>query len=144
MDEKIKATLTNLDTWKRGLFMIVFGLISGVVKFIVTLIAIFQFITVLFKGRTNEAVLPFGQTLSSYLYQITLFLTFKNDEMPFPFLTFPDGPPEQKAHDDSKESMVTADDIVKHEPETLDASEEDIKDEIMEETEEKEKKDDTL
>ncbi|MFT5277861.1 MAG: hypothetical protein ACI97K_001246 [Glaciecola sp.] len=94
MDEKIKATLTNVDTWKRGLFMTLFSIISGVAKFIVTLVAVFQFITLLFKGETNDAMKPFGQNLSTYLYQITLFLTFKTDEMPFPFVAFPDGTPE--------------------------------------------------
>ena len=97
MDEKIKATLTNLDTWKRGLFMILFSIISGVAKFIVTLVAVFQFITLLFKGETNDAMKPLGQNLSTYLYQITLFLTFKTDEMPFPFIAFPDGTPDSTA-----------------------------------------------
>ncbi|WP_232788007.1 DUF4389 domain-containing protein [Paraglaciecola sp. MB-3u-78] len=93
MNETTKATLTNLDTWKRGLFMVVFAIISGVAKLVVTLVAVFQFITLLFKGQTNEAMIPLGQNLSTYLYQITLFLTFKTDEMPFPFIPFPDGAP---------------------------------------------------
>jgi len=101
MNEKTKATLTNLDTWKRGLFMIVFAIISGVAKLVVTLVAVFQFITLLFKGQTNEAVIPLGQNLSTYLYQITLFLTFKTDEMPFPFIPFPDGTPGSKINKDN-------------------------------------------
>ena len=107
MDEKTKATLTNLDTWKRGLFMVLFALISGVAKLIVTLVALFQFITVLFKGQVNEAMLPLGQNLSTYLYQITLFLTFKTDEMPFPFDDFPDGTPESNLNESNKENTVT-------------------------------------
>jgi hypothetical protein len=104
MNEKTKATLTNLDTWKRGLFMILFIIISGAAKFIVTLVAIFQFITLLFKGQTNEAVIPLGQNLSTYLYQITLFLTFKTEEMPFPFLAFPDGTPAPMLHEDNTDA----------------------------------------
>jgi hypothetical protein len=104
MNEKTKATLTNLDTWKRGLFMILFIIISGAAKFIVTLVAIFQFITLLFKGQTNEAVIPLGQNLSTYLYQITLFLTFKTEEMPFPFLAFPDGAPAPTLHEDNTDA----------------------------------------
>jgi hypothetical protein len=104
MNEKTKATLTNLDTWKRGLFMIVFAIISGVAKLVVTLVAVFQFITLLFKGQTNEAVIPLGQNLSTYLYQITLFLTFKTDEMPFPF---PDGTPGSKINNDNKDNITT-------------------------------------
>jgi hypothetical protein len=107
MNEKTKATLTNLDTWKRGLFMIVFAIISGVAKLVVTLVAVFQFITLLFKGQTNEAVIPLGQNLSTYLYQITLFLTFKTDEMPFPFFPFPDGTPGSKINKDNEDNITT-------------------------------------
>jgi hypothetical protein len=131
MDEKTKATLTNLDTWKRGLFILVFAIISGVAKLLVTLVAVFQFITLLFKGQTNEAVIPFGQNLSTYLYQITLFLTFKTDEMPFPFLAFPDGAPESKLSEGKKEDIMTTDptagSTTKNDEAIVDAADEDIK-----------------
>jgi len=107
MNETTKATLTNWETWKRGLFMLVFTMISGVVKLIVTLVAVFQFITLLFKGQVNKAALPFGQNLSTYLYQITLFVTFKTDEMPFPFSDFPDGPPKLKLDENNKTTTTT-------------------------------------
>ena len=140
MDEKTKATLTNLDTWKRGLFMIVFVIISGLAKLIVTLVAVFQYITLLFKGQVNENVIPFGQNLSTYLYQVTLFLTFKTDEMPFPFLAFPDGTPESKLNEDNKEDIVTPEATTKNDEEIIEAAEEDIKDESVAE---KDTKDDS-
>ena len=130
MDEKTKATLTNLDTWKRGLFMLVFAIISGVAKLIVTLVAVFQFITLLFKGQTNEAVIPFGQNLSTYLYQITLFLTFKTDEMPFPFLDFPDGTPESKLDERYKEDNATTEATTKNDEENVDVAAKETKDEV--------------
>ncbi|MEP1447200.1 MAG: DUF4389 domain-containing protein [Paraglaciecola sp.] len=104
MDDKTKKSLTNLETWKRGLFMVVFAIISGVAKLLVTLVAIFQFITVLFKGKTSETTLPLGQSLSTYIYQITLFLTFNTDEMPFPFKDYPDGAPESSSIKEKTES----------------------------------------
>lgn len=133
MNEKIKATLTNLDTWKRGLFMVVFAIISGVAKLIVTLVAIFQFVTLLFKGKTNKTILPFGQNLSTYLYQITLFLTFKTDHMPFPFLDFPDGAPESKQNGGNNENIVAAatdteDEIEVHEEPKEDTSDDSLTD----------------
>jgi hypothetical protein len=127
MDEKTKATLTNLETWKRGLFMILFAIISGVAKLIVTLVAVFQFVTVLFKGQVNPAMLPFGQNLSTYLYQITLFLTFKTDEMPFPFVTFPDGTPESNLSNDDKEDIGANEATTKNEGDTADVAEEEVK-----------------
>ena len=96
MDQQTKSSIGNVDTWKRGLFMLVFALISGVTKLLVTLVAIFQFFTLLIKGQTNASVLPFGQNLSTYIYQITLFLTFKTEDMPFPFQDFPNDAPTAK------------------------------------------------
>jgi hypothetical protein len=138
MDDKTKATLTNLDTWKRGLFMVVFSIISGVAKLIVTLVAVFQFVTVLFKGQTNEAVLPFGQNLSTYIYQITTFLTFNTDVMPFPFMDFPDGAPKSNVNEGeymAASKATTADEDI------VDVADVDIKDDIAAE---KKSKDDPL
>jgi hypothetical protein len=128
MNEKTKATLTNMDTWKRGLFMVVFSIISGVAKLIVTLVAIFQFVTLLFKGQINKAVLPLGQNLSTYLYQITLFLTFKTDEMPFPFLSFPDGTPSSKLDENNENVETTSETNTKNDVDIVDDQSEDIKD----------------
>lgn len=130
MNEKTKATLTNVDTWKRGLFMVVFAIISGVAKLIVTLVAVFQFVTLLFKGQANAAVIPLGQNLSTYLYQITLFLTFKTDEMPFPFLAFPDGAPESKLTEDDQENIPTTEATPIDDEALVEATDEDAKDEI--------------
>jgi hypothetical protein len=130
MNEKTKATLTNMDTWKRGLFMVVFSIISGVAKLIVTLVAIFQFVTLLFKGQINKAVLPLGQNLSTYLYQITLFLTFKTDEMPFPFLSFPDGTPSSKLDENNENVETTSETNTKNDVDIVDDQSKDIKDDI--------------
>jgi hypothetical protein len=135
MNEKTKATLTNVETWKRGLFMVVFAIISGVAKLIVTLVAIFQFVTLLFKGQINAAMLPLGQNLSTYLYQITLFLTFKTDEMPFPFNDFPDAAPESKANEVNEENIDMPETYTKTDEETVAVTDEDIKDEKNEKNE---------
>jgi hypothetical protein len=123
MDDKTKATLTNLDTWKRGLFMVMFVIISGVAKLLVAFVAIFQFITVLFKGQTNEAVNPFGQSLSTYIYQITMFLTFNTEDMPFPFRDFPDGTAAAKPREKHSESVASTETTNNNEVETIDSSE---------------------
>jgi hypothetical protein len=130
MDEKTKATFTNMDTWKRGLFMIVFAIISGIAKFIVTLVAVFQFITLLFKGQANEKVIPLGQNMSTYLYQITLFLTFRTDEMPFPFLDFPDGAPVSILNEGNKEYIDTTQTTTNNDEEIVVTTEQDTKEEI--------------
>ena len=141
MDEKTKATLTNLETWKRGIFMIVFAIISGIAKLVVTLVAVFQFITLLFNGQPNVSLIPFGQNLSTYLYQITLFLVFKTDERPFPFSAFPDGSPQPNSNKGNEEDIATTEATTQNEEETVDATDENIKDDIESK---KETKDDSF
>lgn len=129
MNDNTKATLTNIDTWKRGLFMVVFCIISGVAKLLVALVAVFQFVTLLFKGQVNETILPLGQNLSTYLYQITLFLTFKSNEMPYPFHDFPNGAPKpflkEDSKEDNKEDIATDESTTNHE-QTVDSTDENI------------------
>jgi hypothetical protein len=106
MSEINKAALTNLHTWKRGLFMVLFAIISWLAKWVVNIVALLQFVTLLITGKTNTSVLPFGQNLSTYLYQITLFLTFKTEDMPFPFTSFPDEASEIEQVQSSDEDVV--------------------------------------
>jgi hypothetical protein len=114
--------------------MVVFSIISGVAKLVVTLVAVFQFITLLFKGQTNETILPLGQNLSTYLYQITLFLTFKTDAMPFPFLPFPDGTPssnlDEGDNEDNKENVATTETTTKDDDVIVDVADVEFKNEI--------------
>ena len=90
MKEEIKRRLEKDETWKRGLYMLFFIFIYGIM--------LFQFFTIILTGYMNEQLLKFGQNLSTYLYQITLFLTYISEQRPFPFSTWPDGIPNQKAH----------------------------------------------
>lgn len=131
MSEINKAALTNLDTWKRGLFMVLFAIISWLAKWVVNIVALLQFITLLITGQTNTSVLPFGQNLSTYLYQITLFLTFKTEEMPFPFTPFPDEVSETEQAQSSDEDTVYGE---------TEAPNEDL---VVENTDELNNKDDT-
>lgn len=89
-----KATETSWKSpgiWQRGLAMLGFGFISGFIRLFITLIAIFQFITMLFTHKPNAQVLTLGQSLNSYSYQINQFLTVNSETYPFPFSEWPDG-----------------------------------------------------
>ncbi|GAA5134825.1 DUF4389 domain-containing protein [Thalassotalea piscium] len=76
--------------WKRGLVMLFFAFISGFVRFFISLIAIFQFITLLFTNKPNRPLLKLGQSLNTYTYQINQFLTINTEQYPFPFTDWPD------------------------------------------------------
>ncbi len=93
MNDEIKQKILDKETWLRGLYMLLFILIAGVARFVIAVVVLFQFFSVLFTGNTNAQLLTLGQNLSTYIYQITLFLTFNSERRPFPFGDWPDGPP---------------------------------------------------
>jgi len=85
----MKEHLLFWPTWLRGLFMLLFIIVYGVLRFLVLAVTIFQFGSLLFTGRINELVLDFGESLSIYTYQVTSYLTYNSDEKPFPFHAWP-------------------------------------------------------
>jgi len=80
----------STSVWMRGLFMILFGFIGGFARFMVTLIAVFQFFSLLLAGKPNAALKLFGQSLNNYIYQINDFLTVNSNKYPFPLSGWPD------------------------------------------------------
>ncbi len=93
MNDEIKQKILDKNTWLRGLYMLLFILISGVARFVIAVVVLFQFVSVLLTGNANAQLLTLGQNLSTYIYQITLFLTFNSESRPFPFGAWPDGAP---------------------------------------------------
>ncbi|MDH3640531.1 MAG: DUF4389 domain-containing protein [Gammaproteobacteria bacterium] len=90
MEEEIKQRLTSKDIWIRGLTMLFFGIAYSIAELVIFLVAVFQFLTILFTGRANEKALALGNNLSTYVYQVFQFQTFNTEERPFPFSDWPD------------------------------------------------------
>jgi hypothetical protein len=93
MEDEIRQNLRNRTTWWRAMYMLLFTVIYGIAELVIATVVLFQLLSVLFTGGTNERLLDLGQNLSTYVYQILLFLTFNSDERPYPFGDWPDGPP---------------------------------------------------
>jgi len=81
------------NIWSRGLYMLLFLVVSGLVKGIVFAVAVVQFILVALDKEANEPLRRFGQGLSTYLYEITQFLVFNTEHKPFPFEDWSSAPP---------------------------------------------------
>lgn len=90
MDRDLKQNLGARSTWLRGLFMLLFVFIFSLTELIVAAVAIFQFLAVLFTGRTNARLDQFGRGLSRYVYEMVQFFTFAREERPFPFSPWPE------------------------------------------------------
>ena len=89
MDSTLKAHLTRRDTWLRGLFIVLFSIIYSTAGMVLTAIVVFQFVSTLVSGTRNPQLLAFARQLSTYLYQIMLYITFNRDERPWPFDAWP-------------------------------------------------------
>jgi len=89
MSSDLKENVSNTNTWGRALFMILFGIIYSVAEVVLVAVIVIQFFFVLFTSEKNERLLRFGKELSTFIYQVFLFLTFNTEEKPFPFTDWP-------------------------------------------------------
>ena len=90
MKEDTRERLIRGDIWIRLLYMILFGFAFGIARFIIVVVVVFQFFTILITGRANEPLLKFGNSLSIYVGEILDFQTFNTELQPFPFSPWPD------------------------------------------------------
>lgn len=81
----INKNLKKLSTWKRIFFILVFAVIVGLVRIILWGIIVLQVASTLLTGSRNKNILNFSKNISTYLYNILLFMTFSSDQLPFPF-----------------------------------------------------------
>jgi len=77
------------ELWMRLLYIIVLGLAFYVNTMLLCVVVIGQFLFSVFTGSTNANLLQMGGVMSEYSYQLVKFLTFRSDELPFPFNPLP-------------------------------------------------------
>jgi hypothetical protein len=85
MEEQINFNLTQLSSWKRIFFMVIYAAIGGLVRMLIWTVILLQIGSTLLTGKANQNILNFGRSLSIYTYHILLFLTFNTEVLPFPF-----------------------------------------------------------
>lgn len=71
--------------WIRALYMLVFIFVLGIVQTIVNVLAIVIFVIKLFGNSKMERAVEFGGVLADYAQQIICFLTYKDEQLPWPF-----------------------------------------------------------
>ena len=85
MEEQINEHLSQLQTWKRIFFMLIFAVVVTIVRWLAWAVVLLQLVFVLLSGKKNENIVNFGRSLAIYAYHILLFLTFSTETLPFPF-----------------------------------------------------------
>lgn len=112
-----KISLLNANTWIRGAYMLLFGLLLVAARLIISIVVVVQFLFVLFAGSDNDNLRNLGQGLGKWVYQTLMFLTFNSQEKPFPFDEWPaveasDGYSATQVDDIEEGEFVDAEDVV--------------------------------
>jgi len=85
----VKEHAKNVDTWIRGLFIVVFAIIFYVLCTIIWILVVFQFLMKVLTGNLNENLMKFSGSLTSFAVQILRYITFQSEERPWPFSPWP-------------------------------------------------------
>jgi hypothetical protein len=96
MDDDTKENLSARGTWMRLVYMMLFAIAFYVSEFILVFVVVIQFLFKLISGAPLKALAQLGESLATYVYQIIVFMTFKTEDMPYPFAPWPKGPPAAK------------------------------------------------
>lgn len=89
MSNETPSHLSNRETWKRGLFILLFALLYGVAEVVLWAVILFQFGSRLISGHCSDSLLEFSKGLNAYFYQILQYLSFRSDYKPYPFNDWP-------------------------------------------------------
>lgn len=88
-----KENLQNADTWLRGLFIVIMGVIFYVAfGWLIWLLVLFQFLFKLITGEVNAQALKFSPQVTNYANQILQYVTYQSDEKPWPLTLIPKSP----------------------------------------------------
>jgi hypothetical protein len=74
----------------RLLYTIFFIIVLELLKLVVQLIVIFQFVYLLITCSSNEPIRKFGNKAVTYVYRIMRYVTLNENTKPFPFAPFPE------------------------------------------------------
>ena len=89
MTENTDVPANKRNIWTRVLFMLLIALAFHVCVTVLGVVTLIQFVIVLLNDTPNARLASFGRSMGNYLWQITNFLTFATENMPFPFSEWP-------------------------------------------------------
>lgn len=90
---RTESPIKDESTWLRLVFIVLFAIMFNIAEFILWITVLVQFLAKVFTGKPLPQITVFGQNLATFLYEVSRFLTFRIDDMPWPFAPWPDGTP---------------------------------------------------
>ncbi|MBF0549416.1 MAG: DUF4389 domain-containing protein [Deltaproteobacteria bacterium] len=93
MDEKIEviegSELTRKKIAFRLLYTFLFVIILEILKYIVQVIALFQFVILFITKSYSPPLRNFSNKICNYSYRVMRYVTLNENARPFPFAEFP-------------------------------------------------------
>jgi hypothetical protein len=80
---------TAREVWTRGLFMLVLIIGFAVGQWLLNLLALMQFLWLLFAREPNGLLAGFGNSHAIWLAEVSGFLTCATEDKPFPWRAWP-------------------------------------------------------
>lgn len=73
------------SVWMRGLFMLVIALMFALAEAVLWVLALVQWLWMIFNGEKNELLVNFGHDLSLWVRDAARFQSGATEEKPFPW-----------------------------------------------------------
>jgi hypothetical protein len=108
MSDELNDVVDNVkqgSTWFRILLMVGFYVVLYVVGVVVVFVTLAQALFSIFTGSDNTNLRQLGASLSDYVSQILLYVTYNSDTRPFPFSPFPGADGNPNAPDDNEATI---------------------------------------
>ena len=78
--------LLNWGTWFRGVILLLLGIATYYLfVYVVSILAIIQFVITLISGSQNQQLKGFGEMLSTFIADSVHYITYTTDTPPAPF-----------------------------------------------------------
>ncbi len=96
MAELPPATLDRKRIAIRLLYTILYLVVLEILKLIIQVVVLFQYVYLLITARPNDPVRRFGNKVSTYAYRVMRYVCVAENALPFPLSDFPEEiqPPE--------------------------------------------------
>jgi hypothetical protein len=89
MNETEGTALSRKDIGLRLLYTLLYLIALEVVKLVIQVTVLFQFIYLLINRKYSEPLRAFSNRLSAYAYRLIRYVTLNENARPFPFTEFP-------------------------------------------------------
>ncbi|MEE9428786.1 MAG: DUF4389 domain-containing protein [Paracoccaceae bacterium] len=84
-EEPKSGTESPESIWMRGLMMVILALMFALAETILGVVAVVQFLWMLFNKEKNALLMDFGRDIGNWLRDVALFQAGTTDEKPFPW-----------------------------------------------------------